>query len=149
MGRECHGFSMSPIASPSLFLSKVRKEEPQVSLSSGFYSLLIPIPPPHRTPWTEGNGWSTQASKTARSPARNWGTFGGAFSRHRVQRVLVTFIQRAMAEEPVWGYLVSAKFPANRENNRVFPLFSVSNAKIGANIPDYSMRYWEFPSPKE
>jgi hypothetical protein len=29
-----------------------------------------------------------------------------------------------MAEEPVWSYPVSAKFPANREINRVFLLFS-------------------------
>ena len=28
-----------------------------------------------------------------------------------------------VAEEPVWSYPVSAKFPANRENNRVFPMF--------------------------
>ena len=29
-----------------------------------------------------------------------------------------------VAEEPVWSYPVSAKFPANREINRVFLLFS-------------------------
>ena len=40
-----------------------------------------------------------------------------------------------MAEEPVWSYPVSAKFPANRENNSEFLLFSGNQRQVRPKSP--------------
>lgn len=41
----------------------------------------------------------------------------------------------SVAEGPVWSYPVSAKFPANRENNRVFLLFSGNQRRVRRKSP--------------
>ena len=60
-----------------------------------------------------------------------------------------------VAEEPVWSYPVSAKFPANREINRVFLLFSgnqcwdrrktrrLFNALFGISLPTGTGNFFE------
>ncbi|MCV2864391.1 hypothetical protein [Defluviimonas sp. WL0075] len=40
-----------------------------------------------------------------------------------------------MAEEPVWSYPVSAKFPANREINSEFLLFSGNQRQVRRKSP--------------
>ncbi len=55
----------------------IRNEDTRVSLSSGFYSLLIPIPHPHRTP-ARGEVRGRQITRN------NWGINGG------ISRVSVT-----------------------------------------------------------
>lgn len=40
-----------------------------------------------------------------------------------------------VAEEPVWSYPVSTKFPANRENNSEFLLFSGNQCRVRRKNP--------------
>ena len=51
-----------------------------------------------------------------------------------------------VAEEPVRSYLVSAKFPANRENNSEFPLFSAVLSQRAQILVPLQRVIKEFPA---